>query len=116
MTPQAGAVVAAPQTPWLSIPAKSLTAAVGGTLEVPVDVHGPGPVTALDLNVDLCTSGVATGFTAPQSVAVKDGKGCPSNCRSTSGRGNTGSSSGCDGEATSAPGCQGRARRSLRWT
>jgi len=74
ITPQARAVVAKPQTPWISSTKRALRVPQSGTVEIPVDVHGPGKFEMLDMNADMATSGVATALSAPRPVAVRDGK------------------------------------------
>lgn len=73
ITPVGRAVVAQPQTPWLSTTTSTLTVEPNGTFTVPVKVHSTNPIDMLDLTADLATSGVATAMSPPQAIAVKDG-------------------------------------------
>ena len=74
LTPNARAVVAASQTPWLTTPVSSLRVPPNGTVEIPVQMHGSGSFASLDLTADLCTSGVATALVPPRPVTVKNGQ------------------------------------------
>lgn len=73
ITPVGRAVVAQPQTPWLSTTTSTLTVEPMGTFTVPVEVHSANPIDTLDLTADMATSGVATALSPPQAIAVKDG-------------------------------------------
>jgi hypothetical protein len=73
-TPLARAVVTIPQSPWLSTGVKTLSVPVGGTLSIPVEIHGAEKLDRIDLTVNLATNGVATAMAPPQTFPIKDGK------------------------------------------
>jgi len=73
-TPISRVVVTRPQTPWLSTSMEKVSTVVGGTFEVPLDVHGADKLEKLDLSADMVMHGVATALGIPQSIIIKDGK------------------------------------------
>ncbi len=73
LTPVSRAVVARPQGPWLSHELTGLTAKAGGSVDIPVRVHGGEGETELSLVVNLATSGVACSLNPPVTVPVREG-------------------------------------------
>jgi len=73
LTPTSRAVVTKPQGPWLSGSPVMVAAKPGGTVQIPVRVHEPGPDTQLGLVVNLASIGVGVGPQPPKIVPIQDG-------------------------------------------
>lgn len=73
ITAQARVAVTLPQSPWLTTQVTEVSAKPGGSVNVPVRIHGGEKLTTIDLTADLVGNGVGTAMAAPQAVPVKDG-------------------------------------------
>ena len=73
ITPVSRAVVAKPQGPWLSATSREFTVSAGGTLDIPVQVHGPDVEASIALVTNAGMINVGCGLNAPRTVAVEGG-------------------------------------------
>ncbi|MFN0198373.1 MAG: pre-peptidase C-terminal domain-containing protein [Planctomycetaceae bacterium] len=73
LTPQAWAVVADPQGPWLSNAPTEIAGQPGSTVEVPITVENLGDLQSLGIVVNLPTYGVACSLSPPAVLPVKAG-------------------------------------------
>lgn len=74
ITPQARVAVARRQSPWLSTPVDKVSAAPGGIVLVPIQVHDGDQLEQIELVADLASSGVGTALISPKQVAVSAGR------------------------------------------
>lgn len=73
ITPVSRAVVAKPQGPWLSATSREFTVTAGGTVDIPVNVHGLQGETSLALVPNAGMINVGCGLNAPRTVSVDGG-------------------------------------------
>jgi hypothetical protein len=73
-TPVSRAVVAKPQGPWLSAATQEVSAKVGGSVAIPVGVHGAGDDSSIALVANIGMVNVGCGLNAPATVPIDNGR------------------------------------------
>jgi hypothetical protein len=73
ITPMSRVAVAKPQGPWLTMSQSEFTVQSGGTIEIPVQVHGSGADSSIALVANAGMYNVGCGLNPPRTVPIQNG-------------------------------------------